>query len=324
MVDILAGYVTGTTVDLARVTSQQGKVRLTDHRGYVATDFPDFDSILRLYIKHTKVNVSVACLGVAGPVIEEEVRPTNLSWFLGARQIESTFGFDRVKLLNDIVATAYGLSQLSPDKHFIINDGIKVPNGNIGLIAAGAGHGQALIQVRDDKFFPYASEGGHADFAPGRQIESELWEYLYSELGEVEVEDVVSLTGLTRIYNFIVDLHGGVRSEWFRAAKDKAMAIIEKALAGQDETASRALDLFIDCYASEAANLALKGMTLGGVYIGGLIAPQIITAIDNGRFMERFVKRGKLELLLREMPVSVIIEEKTALLGAASVALGIR
>jgi glucokinase len=108
-----------------------------------------------------------------------------------------------------------------------------------------------------------------------------------------------------------------VRCEWFDDAKNRSMAVIEKALSGEDKTAARTLDIFIDCYASEAANLALKGMTLGGIYIGGLLAPQIITAFDQGKFMRRFVKRGKMEDLLSRMPVGVIIEPQTALLGAA-------
>jgi len=190
-------------------------------------------------------------------------------------------------------------------------------NGNIGLIAAGSGLGEALIYHTGDEINQYASEGGHADFAPGNQIEVELWEYLYSELGYVEAEDVISRRGLERIFNFLVDTHGGVRCDWFDQAKNRAMAVIEKALSGEDKTAVRTLDIFIDCYASEAANLALKGMTLGGIYIGGLLAPQIITAFDQGKFMRRFVKRGKMESLLARMPVGVIIEPKTALIGAA-------
>ncbi|MBD3258608.1 glucokinase [candidate division GN15 bacterium] len=325
MVDILAGYISGSTVDLARVRSERGKVALSKHRGYVASDFPDFESILDQFVKNAKTELSVACFGVAGPVISDVVSLTNLDWHIEAAKLEKQFGFDRVQLVNDLVATAHGLSQLNPDKHFIINEGKPVVGGNLGLIAAGAGLGEALIHIDDNgKHYPYASEGGHADFAPGNQLETELWQYLYSELGRVEAEDVVSVAGLERIYNFLVDTQSGVRSEWFRAAKDRPMAIVEKALAGADETASRTLDLFIDCYASEAANLALKGMTLGGIYIGGPIAPQIITAIDNGRFMERFIKHGKMESILASMPVGVIIEDKTALLGAASVALGIR
>lgn len=150
-----------------------------------------------------------------------------------------------------------------------------------------------------------------------------MWEYLYSELGQVEVEDIVSLRGLENIFTFLVETQGAARADWFDAIKDRPTAIIEKGLAGVDETAVRTLDILIDCYASESANLALKGMTTGGIFLGGLIAPQIITALDKGRFMERFIKRGKMEALLAKMPIGVIIEEKTGLIGAGSVALSL-
>ena len=132
---------------------------------------------------------------------------------------------------------------------------------------------------------------------------------------------MVSLQGLERIYNFLVDTQGYKKGKWFDKADDRPGAILERALSGKDEVANRTVDIFIDCYASEAANLALKGMTLGGIYIGGRIAPQIITLLDKGRFMERFVKRGKMEAMLARMPVSVIIEAKTALIGASGIVM---
>ncbi|MEW6051151.1 MAG: glucokinase [Candidatus Zixiibacteriota bacterium] len=318
---MIAGYISGTRVDLARVKERDGSVVLTGQASFISKNFSNLESILNLYLKKNKEDISFACFGVAGPVINNEVTTTNLPWHIRASAVESRFSIGRVKLLNDIVATAYGLMELKPDRFFVINEGLRPDHGNLGLIAAGSGLGEALIYRDQDSFTPYASEGGHADFAPGSQLEVELWEYIYSERGQVEVEDVISLGGLERIYNFGLDSRGLTPAGWFEKADDKAGAIIEQALSGRDEHAGRALDLFIDCYASEAANLALKGMTLGGIYIGGLIAPQIITALDKGRFMERFVKRGKMEALLARMPVGVIIEEKTALLGAAAVAV---
>jgi len=305
---MLAGYISGATVDLAKVRMKDGGLILQNHARYVSRNFSDLESILGLYLKKNKEEITFACFGVAGPVINEEVTTTNLPWHISSASIEKRFSVNRVKLINDIVATAYGLPELSSNRFFTINNGGKKTAGNVGLIAAGSGLGEALIYSEGEEFHPYASEGGHADFSPGNQTECELWEYLYSELGHVEVEDVVSLSGLERIYTFVVDMEGSESAPWFKQSSDRPADIIEHALAGKDENASRALDIFIDCYASEAGNLALTGMTLGGIYIGGLIAPQIITALDK-------------EALLAHMPVGVIIEEKTALLGAAAVAL---
>jgi glucokinase len=317
---MLAGYISGATVELARVKRAEGTVKLSGQTSYSSRDFHDFESILNLYLKKQKTEIPCACFGVAGPVINDEVLTTRLSWHLVAAEIAQRFGIGRVQLLNDIVAIAHSLPILGKDKFFTINEGTKVPSGNIGLIAAGTGLGEALVFVEGDSFLPVASEGGHSDFAPGSQLESELWQYIYAEHGHVEVEDVLSLRGLDTIYNFVIDSQGNGTASWYQKAKDKPSAIIEKALSGADQHAGKTLDIFIDCYASEAASLALKGMTLGGIFIGGAVGPQIITLLDSGRFMERFVKRGKMEALLARMPIGVIIEEKAALIGAAAVA----
>lgn len=314
---MIAGYISGRTVELSRVRRKDRGVELYDKAGFTCRDFSDFESILRLYIKRHPGLASRACLGVAGPVIRQAVTTTNLPWRIEAGAIADEFGLDQVHLINDIVATAYGLLRIGPDDFYTINEGRKTGNGNRALIAAGTGLGEALIYQDGDHYVPYASEGGHADFAPGNQLEAELWEFLYANQQPVEIEDILSFSGLEQIYSFFVEVHGIPTGDWFESAKDRASAIIEQALSGEDEGASRALDLFIECYASEAANLALKGMTIGGIFIGGRIAPQIVTAMDKGRFMERFVKRGKMEGLLADMPVAVIMNKSTALIGAA-------
>jgi glucokinase len=323
MSGLLAGYISGSTVELARVTEKRGKITLEDVQSYPSRDFSRFDTILRKYLKREGEPVHAGCLGVAGPVLGEKVTTTNLPWHISAASLEKKFELGQIILINDVVASAHGLAHLGPESFFVINSGRRVSIGNQALIAAGVGLGEALILKHGDRINPYASEGGHGDFAPANQIEAELWAYLYSERGQVEVEDIVSLSGLVRIYDFLVDTQGGSRADWYKQAEYPSDLIIEKALSGRDETASRALDIFIDCYASETANLALKGMAIGGVFIGWAIAPQIITALDRGRFMSRFVKTGKMESLLARIPVGVIIEERTPLLGAASVALGL-
>jgi len=322
MASLLAGYISGSSVDLARVVEQKGDgVRLVGHQTYPCCDFSNFDSILNLYMRKSRAEFSVACFGVAGPVINEAVETTNLPWRITTADLKKDFGFHKVRLVNDLVATAHGLSCLQPRHFFTINKGDDSTDGNLGLISAGTGLGEALIYSDRGKLIPVASEGGHGDFAPGNQLEVELYQYLYSELGQVEVEDVVSLRGLEHIFNFLVDTQGGKHSAWVDKADDIPRAIVEKALAGRDRTASLTLDIFIDCYASEAANLTLKSMTLGGLYVGGIIAPRIVTAMDRGRFMKRFIKKGKMESLLASTPVRVIIYEKTALRGAAAIGM---
>ncbi|MDZ4723128.1 MAG: glucokinase [candidate division Zixibacteria bacterium] len=321
MLERLAGFIGGGMVELARVRSENNEMVLYEQSSFVSRDFSNLESILQLYLKKSTTKIDVACFGVAGPVINNEVRTTGLRWLIASQNIESKFSFAKVVLVNDIVATVHGLSHLGSDKFFQINAGKPVSGGNVGLIAAGNGLGEALIFHENGKSYPHASEGGHTDFAPANQTEHKLWEYLYANNGTVEVEDVVSFRGLISIYEFILDDRGATSAEWYENADDKAAAIIEHAISSKDPHAERALSIFIDCYASEAANLALKGMTLGGIYIGGLIAPQIVTALDTAQFMERFRKKGKMESLLADIPIGIIIEEKTPLLGAARLAL---
>ncbi|MDX9857514.1 MAG: glucokinase [candidate division Zixibacteria bacterium] len=320
---MLAGYVSANRVDLARVNRQASVVSLYEESRFVSRDYKSLESILSLYLKRQKPEISTICFGVAGPVIGDEVRPTNLSWRIIGEELRQQFGFKYVTLINDIVATAHGLAHLGADDFFALNHGHGSRTGNMGLIAASSGLGEAIIYNNGGPPVPQASEGGHADFAPGSQLEAELWEYVYADKGYVEAEDIVSWTGLELIYNFLTETQGMHRSEWFDSAQYRASAVIEQALSGQDETANRALEIFIDCYASEAANLALKGMTLGGIYVGGQIAPRILTALDQGRFMQRFVKPGKMESLLADIPVRVIIEDRAALIGAAAIARGL-
>ena len=322
MASLLAGYISGSSVDLVRVIEQKGSgVRLVGRQTYACNDFSNFDSILKLYMRKSRAEFSVACFGVAGPVINEAVETTNLPWRITAADLKKDFGFHKVKLVNDLVATAHGLTYLQPRHFFTLNEGDSQATGNLGLISAGTGLGEALLYADRGKFTPVASEAGHGDFAPGNQLEVELYQYLCSELGRVEIEDVVSLRGLEHIFDFLVDTQGGKRSAWVEKADDIPRAIIEKALAGRDRTASLALDTFIDCYASEAADVTLNGMTLGGLYIGGIIAPRIVTAMDHGRFMNRFVKKGKMESILASTPVRVIIYEQTSLRGAAAIGM---
>ena len=183
---MLAGYISGASVDLAKAKLRDGSVTLQGQARFVSKQFSDLESILRLYLKKNKEELTFACFGVAGPVIDNEVTTTNLPWHIKGTNIEKLFSINRVKLMNDTVATAYGLQELTPNKFFTINNGAKKGEGNIGLITAGSGLGETIIYAEGNEFHPYASEGGHADFAPGNQVECELWEYLYSELGHVE------------------------------------------------------------------------------------------------------------------------------------------
>lgn len=318
---MLAGYVTATHVTFARVRERRGQIHLYDQRRYTSREFSDFDALLGLYLRQIKAKPEEVVLGVAGPVIHNEVHTTNLPWHLASSELERRFSFTRVRLVNDLVAAAHGLFFLDESKFYTINKGVPDRAGNLGLIAAGYGLGQAIIAYDGARYRPFGSEGGHTGFAPNNQTEVELWEYIYSQQGYVEVEDILSLPGIERLYRFVVERNRAVIADWFKRDPDKAGAIIEKALSASDELAVAAIDLFIGCYARECANLALKAMTLGGLHLVGQIAPRILTLLDQSKFIDSFVVEGKMKDLLSAIPVKVVLDADASLVGAAAMAI---
>ena len=320
---MIAGYVTANITHLGGVIKQNNQPRIVNYDSFINDEYSGFDSILSLYLRKNKRERETACFGVAGPVFRNEVTTTNLPWVIRGDEIQKNYEFDRVTIVNDIVASARGMFFLKEENFFTLNKGVKVENGNIGLISPGAGLGEGLVFYDGEKYCPYASEGGHVAFSPGSQLEIELWEFIYSLKGYVEAEDIISLRGLVNIYEFMLMRNRATKADWFKKASDKPTKLIEMALSGEDEMAVKTLDLFVDAFASEAANLALKGITQSGIYLGGLIVPQIIPLLDKGRFMEKFVHKGKMENFLANTPVEVIIDDRTALLGAGSIAVGI-
>lgn len=318
---MLAGNIRASHTQLARVVLHNDKPHLIDLEQFTNKEFSDFHSVISLYLRKYKLQGEVACIGAAGPLLSDSISVTNLPWKIRREEIQDLYHIKQVKLINDLEATAHGITHLSEDKFFTINPGKKIDHGNMGIIAPGSGLGECLMFFNGTSFCPIASEGGHGVFAPGSKLEAELWETLYDEQGIVEVEDIVSRPGLVRIYQFLADRQNATYADWFVKAEDKPAKLLEIALSGTDKLAVQTLDLFIDCFASETANLALKGMTLGGIYLAGTVASQLMMTLEKGRFLERFVHKGKLEKILTNIPVDVVIDDTTAVLGAGAVAL---
>ena len=172
---MLAGYISGNRTEVARVRLVLGKMQLYDKQSYISTDFSSLESVLDLYLRKHSGEVRLACFGIAGPVIQKEVRLTNVPWRVKVEDLAERYNLEQVKLVNDIVAIAHGLPFLKPKDFYVINEGEKVEKGNVGLLAAGTGLGEAIIYSDGQKSYPYASEGGHSYFAPATQLEAELW-----------------------------------------------------------------------------------------------------------------------------------------------------
>ena len=284
---------------------------------------PDSDDARKDVPPAELIKLAAACFGVAGPVIENHSHTTNLPWVVDGPRIAKQFDIPRVQLLNDLEATAYGILLLRPDELEVLNPGTPPRKRQaLALIAAGTGLGEAILFWDGKSYRPMPSEGGHTDFAPNNDYEIELLRYLRSQYLHVSYERLLSGPGLNAIYEYIRDTKKN-EPTWLAEkikAGNPAAEIAEAGLKGQAEIAKQALDLFASIYGAEAGNLALKALSLDGVYIGGGIAPKLIKKLQDGTFMKAFTNKGRYKRLLSNMPVKVVMNQQTALLGAASVA----
>ncbi|MEC4674748.1 MAG: glucokinase [Nitrospirota bacterium] len=268
-----------------------------------------------------QISIEAACFGVAGPVQNNRCRATNLPWVIDGDTLTKHLETSTVRLLNDVEAMAYGVLVLGPDETELIH-GPSTTKGNEtkGLIAPGTGLGEAILFWDGHRYHPIPSEGGHSSFAPNTDVEIDLLRYLRTSYLHISFERILSGDGLHTIYQFLRDTKQN-EPTWFAETLltgDPAALIAEAGLNGKPDICVQALDLFVSILAGEAGNLTLKGLTTGGIYIGGGIAPQILPKLREARFLQAFVSKGRYKRLLSNVPVHVILNDKAALLGSAS------
>jgi glucokinase len=320
---ILAGDVGGTKVHLALYDFINGKLEYSRDQRFAAKEYSGLEEIVKEFLGAHQV--TAACFGVPGPVRNGRLRLTNLPWTLDSRELSAALGITHVFLINDLEANGYGVAELTPDQVYTLSEGDTSQIGNRALIAAGTGLGEALLIWDGRTHTPYPSEGGHADYAPRNEDEIDLLRFLKQKHnGRISFERVISGMGLTSIYEFLRDVRGMDESpkvaERIAAAADPNAVITELALAAKSEICEKALDMFVSAYGAEAGNMALTLLSVGGVYIGGGIAPRILEKLKDGAFMKAFTDKGRLSQLLINMPVRVILDSRAALLGAAAYA----
>jgi glucokinase len=307
---ILAGDIGGTKTHLALFE----KGTIVAEEKYASREFPSLSDILALFLRKQGV-VKKACFGIAGPIKEGRCKATNLPWIVDAQELENALKIDAVFLINDLEANAYGIRSLSDEEFFTLNEAAPSSLGNQVLISAGTGLGEAGIYWDGTKHHPFACEGGHSDFSPQTELEMELLRYLRKKFGHVSWERLLSGPGIYNLYRFLIDLRLETPTEDF-GEEDPAKVITERAVKKECKTCVRTLKWFTALYGAEAGNLALKMLALGGVYIGGGIAPKILSALQEKEFMKAFIDKGRFSTLLSQIPVKVILNENTALLGA--------
>jgi glucokinase len=320
---ILAGDVGGTKTALALFEREGAGLTLTREATLASRDFHSLEAAIDHFLDAgPRRDIAALCIGIAGPVVDGRCVATNLAWEVDERMLASTLRAARARLLNDLEAAAHGVLMLGEDQLRCLQSGVP-RRGNIAVIAAGTGLGEALIVTDGVRRTVIATEGGHADFAPRGDLEEDLLRFLRREFGRVSYERVLSGPGVYNIYRFLRD--AGVTPESKTVAArlldgDPSATITELALAGADPLCVKTLDIFVSVYGAEAGNLALKALAVGGVVITGGIAPKILARLTDSTFIDAFCDKGRLAPLMRSLPVHVVIEPRAPLLGAAKVA----
>jgi len=321
---IIAGDVGGTKCNLALFAESRGKLNPVFKERFASKDFAQFDLIVREFSRQaaphiTEEGVRAAGFGVAGPVINNRVRATNLPWTVDAATLASELNLKEVVLMNDLGATGHSIEHLAPTEYCVLNPGKPEHGGTRALLAAGTGLGQSILVWDGCRYRVVPSEGGHSDFAPHTEQQIELLRFMRRRYPQVSWELILSGRGFRTLHEFLAP---EVKHASFEdPGMDPAPEITRLGLSKQCPICVQALDLWTEVYGSEAGNLALKVLALGGVYVAGGIAVKIIEKIKDGTFFAAFRDKWKFENLLSDIPVSVILNEAAPLLGAAYEAL---
>jgi glucokinase len=320
---VLAGDIGGTKSDLALFETAPAGLRMVRDATLPSRDFASLElAIERFLDAGPKPRIDAVCLGVAGPVVDGRVQATNLPWVIDERMLTYAIPSSRVKLLNDLEVAAHGVLALPEEDLRTLQAG-QPRRGNLVLIAAGTGLGEALIIRDGERRIVIPSEGGHGDLSPRNELEDDLLRYLRKEFGRVSCERVLAGAGLVNVYRFLRDTGWAKESPAVaaRMQKENPSAIVtELGLPKRDALCDKALDIFVSVYGAEAGNLALTAMAVGGVLVSGGIAPRIIERMAAGGFVAAFRDKGRLAPLMESMPIHVSLNPRAPLFGAAHVA----
>lgn len=318
----LGADIGGTKTNLALFEQKQDQLTIFKQERYKSQDHKNLDEIVQEFLSKNAVKIERAAFGIAGPVQNETVQATNLPWIVRATSL-SQLTKCPVHLINDLEANAWGIRVLKEDECHLLQKGDPSILGNQALISAGTGLGEAGLYFEDPKHLPFACEGGHVDFAPRDERDLKLWGYLHKKRGHVSYERVLSGQGLVNLYHYLVEVEKIESSKSVQEEMQKlnpGKVISDHALHQSDLACTEALLWMISLYGSAAGNLALKFMAKGGVFLGGGIAPKILPWLEKEPFLKAFSSKGRFESFLKQIPIKVILNDQTALLGAGECA----
>jgi glucokinase len=315
---ILAGDLGGTKSNIGLFEVQREKLVRVAQKRYASQEHSGLEEILTDFLNETKGKVTQSAFGIAGPVVNNRVRATNLPWIVDGASLAKHLGLSFVRLLNDLEATAHGIEVLEPRDMETIHAGVFAPQANQVVIAAGTGLGEGVLFWDGKRHLPMATESGHADYAPNTAQQADLWKFIRQREEFVSAECILAGGGFLRVHEF---LDPSVRHASFDGpGADPAPDITRRGLSGECPVCVATLDLWVEIYGSEAGNLALRNVARGGIYIAGGIAVKVLPKLKNGSFVAAVKHKEKLGDFLSQIPIHVILNEDCPLLGAARVA----
>lgn len=322
---LVAGDIGGTKTRLALFSDKDPYAPFLYHQTFISHESPNLESIVSQYLEkippQDRSQIKGGCFAVAGPVRDGICKATNLPWIIDAKKLSSALNLSRVFLINDLEANATSVEILSTDQLYVLNAGNPLPRGNRSVVSPGTGLGEAGLLWNGNRYLSFASEGGHAEFGPRNALQLELSSYLISRFGHPSYERILSGPGIYTLYQFLVDVKKHTPSaavaEAISKKTDPAIVISQQGLSKESVVCSEVLELFVSVLGSEAGNSALKWLAYGGVYLGGGISPKILPKLQEPTFMAGFSDKGRFASLLKEVPVTVILDEKASIKGAA-------
>jgi len=318
---ILSGEIGATRARLAAFETEGNSLKRVVEKLYMSQEHSGLSGIITDFIRTEGIPVQSACFGVAGPVKRGRSKISNLPWTIDAREVAKQLKLNTVGLINDLEAYAYGIDALDSKDFVTLNEGSGDEEGNRAVISARTGLGMAGLYWDGFRHHPFACEGGHADFAPRNGLGMELLTYLQKKYGRVSCERILSGPGIKNIYDFLRDTNKVDEPQWLReqmaAATDAPALISQLALEGKAAICDQTLSLFVSIYGAETGNCALNFLSTGGVFLGGSIAAKIVPKMKDPIFMQSFLDKGRMEQLLKEMPVKIVLNDDSGIIGAA-------
>jgi len=317
---ILVGDIGGTKARLAAFETEGNRLLCAVEKIYPSKEHTGLAEIVAHFTKTEGIPAQAACFGVAGPVRGGRSRISNLPWVIDSRELAALLRLRSVGLINDLEASAYSLDVLESKDFVTLSEGAASPEGNTAVVSAASGLGEAGLYWDGFRHHPFACEGGHTDFAPKSEVELELLRYLMKRYDHVSVERILSGPGVQNVYDFLRDTGKEEEPAWLRdriaAALDAPALISELAITQKVPICDRTLSIFVSIFGSEAGNCALKFMSTGGLYIAG-IAAKIVSKMQESNFMDAFLNKGRMKSLLQEVPVKIVLNDDSGLIGAA-------